>query len=129
MAFSIMEINHGVDVKNWFLSKVKETCQVFVFQRFWQSLSWQNYHPSCLTCSCTLSSVWLASSHVQRSKQYRQTLKHECVVPQLEGGLAEHGRGLEQPLEHAAGAAVLQTLVRRQAVLGAVAAVAELAHV
>lgn len=38
-------------------------------------------------------------------------------------------RGFEQTLEHAAGAAVLQALVRGERVLGAVAAVAELAHV
>lgn len=39
------------------------------------------------------------------------------------------GRRLEQSLEHAAGAAVLQALVRRQRVLGPVPAVAELADV
>lgn len=38
-------------------------------------------------------------------------------------------RGLEQALQHAAGAAVLKALVGGQRVLGAVAAVAELAHV
>lgn len=38
-------------------------------------------------------------------------------------------RRLQQPLQHAAGAAVLQALVRRQRVLGAVPPVAELAHV
>lgn len=36
---------------------------------------------------------------------------------------------LEQPLEHAAGAAVLEALVGGEGVLGAVAPVAELAHV
>lgn len=38
-------------------------------------------------------------------------------------------RRLQQPLQHAAGAAVLQALVRRQGVLGPVPSVAELAHV
>lgn len=38
-------------------------------------------------------------------------------------------RSLQQSLEHAAGAAVLQTLMRRERVLGAVPPVAELAHV
>lgn len=37
--------------------------------------------------------------------------------------------GLQQPLQHAARAAVLEAPVRRQRVLGAVPAVAELAHV
>lgn len=39
------------------------------------------------------------------------------------------GRRLQQPLQHAAAAAMLQALVRRQRVLGAVAPMAELAHV
>lgn len=38
-------------------------------------------------------------------------------------------RGLEEPLEHAAGAAVLKTLVRRQRVLGTIRTIAELADV
>lgn len=38
-------------------------------------------------------------------------------------------RGLEEPLEHAAGAAVLQALVRRQRVLRTVRTIAELANV
>lgn len=38
-------------------------------------------------------------------------------------------RGLEESLEHAAGAAVLKTLVRRQRVLGTIRTIAELADV
>lgn len=39
------------------------------------------------------------------------------------------GRRLQQALEHPAGSAMLQTLVRGERVLGAVAAMAKLAHV
>lgn len=52
-----------------------------------------------------------------------------AAVPAVPHQAVLDGRRLEQPLEHAARAAVLQALVRRQRVLGAVPPVAELAHV
>lgn len=52
----------------------------------------------------------------------------EQVVRGGREGAVQRGR-LQQPLQHAAGAAVLQALVRRQRVLGPVPPVAELAHV
>lgn len=61
----------------------------------------------------------------QRGVRWRLLLLLLLHVPQD----ALDGRGLEEPLEHAAGAAVLEALVGSEGVLGAVAPVAELADV
>lgn len=80
-----------------------------------------------------LLDTWRRLAHLCREvKQIRPVPK----APQLPGSDAVVGaqdtldrRRLEQALEHAAGAPVLEALVRGEAVLGAVPAVAELAHV
>lgn len=66
---------------------------------------------------------------LQAGRQLRRVLAQVEQVVRRGRQRAVQRRRLQQPLQHAAGAAVLQALVRRERVLGAVSPVAELAHV
>lgn len=79
--------------------------------------------------------VATGSSRRLRSLEAGRQLRRVVAGAEVEqvvrrrGQRAVQRRRLQQPLQHAAGAAVLQTLVRGQRVLGPVPPVAELAHV
>lgn len=94
--------------------------------------------PCCRYAYVRLLAVRVAggdSGHGLWSLEARGQLGRVVTGAQVEevvrgrGQRAVQGRGLQQPLQHAAGAAMLQALVRRQRVLGPVPPVAELAHV
>lgn len=86
-------------------------------------------------CICDVNGSGTSLRHSLRSLKTGGQLRAVLAGRQVEQVVrrrrqrALERRRLQQPLEHAAGAAMLQTLVRGQRVLGAVASMAELAHV